>query len=142
MKNIVLLGNNGCSNSRELTVLPESFKILVSPDENGFVSIDFMKDESCLYSTFVHLNKENFDYFLDDTFENIEEDDLSDYLLRLVAEDIGHFVNYEYRDDQDEDDLFGQYFMNLREFTEYWSSQLSQEIQRRMKNEKEEVDKI
>ena len=101
-----------------------------------------MKDEDCLYSTLIHLNKEDFDFFLDDVYENFEEDDLSDYLQRLIADDLGHFVNYEYQGDDDEDDLFGQHFFNLKEFTEYWSGELSREIRRRRKAEKEEKDEI
>ena len=142
MKHIVLLGNNGCCNSREITVLPESFGILVEPYEDGIVHIDFMKDEDCLYSTFIHLNKEDFDFFQDDFYENIEDDDLSDYLHRLIADDLGHFVNYEYQGDDDEEDLFGKHFFNLKEFTDYWSGELSHEIRRRRKAEKEERDEI
>ena len=101
-----------------------------------------MKDEACLYSTFLHLNKEDFIYFMDDAIENMEEDDLSDYLMRLIAKDFGYFVNYEYQGDNDLDDLFGQYFINLREFTESWSTELSYEIRRRKKAEKDEIDKL
>ena len=142
MKHIVLLGNNNFSNGRELTILPESFEIQVEPYEDGIVNIDFMKDEACLYSTFIHLNKEDFIYFMDDAFENMEEDDLSDYLMRLIAKDFGYFINYEYQGDDDLDNLFGQYFINLREFTESWSTELSYEIRRRKKAEKDEIDKL
>lgn len=142
MKNIVLLGNNNFSNCRELTILPESFEISVEPYEDGIVNIDFTKEETCLYSTFIHLNKEDFIYFMDDAFENMEEDDLSEYLMGLIARDFGYFVNYKYQGDDDEDELFGQYFINLRVFTESWSTELSYEIRRRRKAEKDEIDKL
>ena len=138
MRNIVLLGNNTASNLREFTILPESFQIMVEPGENKLVEIDFMKNDSGIYSTVLLLEDDEFDYFEEDSYENINEDDLSDFLLRCITADLANYANYEYSGDADEDDLYGWPYFDLNVFTERWEERLKYEIHRRMKEDENE----
>ena len=138
MRNIVLFGNNNIGNVREFTVLPESFEICVEPLESGFVDIDFRKNDSSIYSTSLHLEKELFDYFEEDFCESIYEDDLSDFILRMIADDLAYYANYQYNGDADEAELYGLSYFDLKTFIEKWEDRLQFEIRHRIEDEKEE----